>query len=430
MAIKKDLILDLAKNLETSDEENSIIIKFDDYNEISYIDKLLSKSSAYYYYMNDKGKIVDVDKASILFISKAEDILESELDETEAGDIAPVEVPLFKNKVFKRNIFEDSEDDSDYESEDLDPDFEDSEELEDLDFDFDDYIDSERNVTRTNNEISNSLKDLDLVQRVSADSPFGDSEKTFQELNITDNTDYGNTEEIDFDKLVNRDLDYVEPEEISKKFDFIQDDSESQEEDPESFFITDDDIAVLDARDIGFEELNSFLDSLDPEDSDGNPEDEENPEGEEEIENPSANDMEPPIKTRDEEDSLFDDKNSNDELEFGSDDTGVDQGNPFDDGDSENPEDPEEENPEDSEDDEENVNDSYDPEIAKKYTESIDVENLRTKQRNKNRASYEQKHAKNSEESLEKDFNNSKKRFKYKSSSNKEKYQKEYERLN
>lgn len=417
MAIKKDLILDLAKNLETSDEENSIIIKFDDYNEISYIDKLLSKSSAYYYYMNDKGKIVDVDKASILFISKAEDILESELDETEAGDIAPVEVPLFKNKVFKRSIFEDSEDDSDYESEDLDPDFEDSEELKDIDFDFDDYVDSERNVTRTNNEISNSLKDLDLVQRTSADSPFGDSEKTFQELNITDNTDYGNSEEIDFDKLVNRDLDYVEPEEISKKFDFIQDDSDSKEEDPESFFITDDDIAVLDARDIGFEELNSFLDSLEPESEEGEVENQD-------TENPSANDMDPPIKTRDEEDSLFDDKNSNDSLDFGTDDTELDTENPFDDTEDTSAE----ETPED--DDEENVNDSYDPEIAKKYTESIDVEDLRTKQRNKNRASYEQKHAKNSEESLEKDFSNSKKRFKYKSSSNKEKYQKEYERLN
>ena len=424
MAIKKDLILDLAKNLETSDEENSIIIKFDNYDQISYIDKILSKSSAYYYYMNDKGKIVDVDKASILFISKAEDILESELDETEAGDIAPVEVPLFKNKVFKRNIFEDSdfeqdEDDPDYESEDSEgpEDLEDSEELEDLDFDFDDYVDSKRNVTRTNNEISNSLKDLDLVQRVSADSPFGDSEKTFQELNITDNTDYGNSEEIDFDKLVNRDLNYVEPEEISKKFDFIQDEPESQEEDPESFFITDDDIAVLDARDIGFEELNSFLDSLEPEEDDKEGEDSE------EIENPSANDMEPPIKTRDEEDSLFDDKNSNDSLDFGTDDAELDTENPFDDTSAE-------ENPDSEEDDEENVNDSYDPEIAKKYTESIDVENLRTKQRNKNRASYEQKHAKNSEESLEKDFNNSKKRFKYKSSSNKEKYQKEYERLN
>ena len=416
MAIKKDLILDLAKNLETSDEENSIIIKFDDYNEISYIDKLLSKSSAYYYYMNDKGKIVDVDKASILFISKAEDILESELDETEAGDIAPVEVPLFKNKVFKRSIFEDSEDDSDYESEDYD--FGDSETINgDLDFDFDDYIDSERNVTRTNNEISNSLKDLDLVQRVSADSPFGDREKTFQELNITDNTDYGNSEEIDFDKFVNRDLDYVETEEISKKFDFIQDDSDSQEEDPESFFITDDDIAVLDARDIGFEELNSFLDSLEPESEEGEVENQD-------TENPSANDMDPPIKTRDEEDSLFDDKNSNDSLDFGTDDTELDTENPFDDTEDTSAE----ETPEDGE--EENVNDSYDPEIAKKYTESIDVENLRTKQRNKNRASYEQKHAKNSEESLEKDFNNSKKRFKYKSSSNKEKYQKEYERLN
>ena len=416
MAIKKDLILDLAKNLETSDEENSIIIKFDNYDQISYIDKILSKSSAYYYYMNDNGKIVDVDKASILFISKAEDILESELDETEAGDIAPIEVPLFKNKVFKRNIFDESEDDFDDEPDDLDPDFKDSEELKDLDFDFDDYIESERNVTRTNNEISNSLKDLDLVQRVSADSPFGDSEKTFQELNITDNTDYGNSEEIDFDKLVNRDLNYVEPEEISKKFDFIQDEPESQEEDPESFFITDDDIAVLDARDIGFEELNSFLDSLEPEGDEGEVENQD-------TENPSANDMEPPIKTRDEEDSLFDDKNSNDELEFGSDaENGVDQENPFDDTSAE-------ENP-DSEEDEENVNDSYDPEIAKKYTESIDVENLRTKQRNKNRASYEQKHAKNSEESLEKNFDNSKRKFRYKSSSNKEKYQKEYERLN
>ena len=424
MAIKKDLILDLAKNLETSDEENSIIIKFDNYDQISYIDKILSKSSAYYYYMNDKGKIVDVDKASILFISKAEDILESELDETEAGDIAPVEVPLFKNKVFKRNIFEDSdleqdEDDSDYESEDLDPDFDDSDELKDLDFDFDDYIDSERNVTRTNNEISNSLKDLDLVQRVSASSPFGDSEKTFQELNITDNTDYGNSEEIDFDKLVNRDLNYVEPEEISKKFDFISDEPESQEEDPESFFITDDDIAVLDARDIGFEELNSFLDSLEPEEDEGEVENQD-------TENPSANDMEPPIKTRDEEDSLFDDKNSNDSLDFGTDDGELDTENPFDDTEDT----PAGENPDSEEDEEENVNDSYDPEIAKKYTESIDVEDLRTKQRNKNRASYEQKHAKNSEESLEKNFDNSKRKFRYKSSSNKEKYQKEYERLN
>ena len=422
MAIKKDLILDLAKNLETSDEENSIIIKFDNYDQISYIDKILSKSSAYYYYMNDKGKIVDVDKASILFISKAEDILESELDETEAGDIAPVEVPLFKNKVFKRNIFEDSDFEED-ESDDLDPDFKDSEELKDLDFDFDDYLDSTNNVTSKNNEISDSLKDLDLVQRVSADSPFGDSEKTFQELNITDNTDYGNSEEIDFDKLVNRDLNYVEPEEISKKFDFIQDEPESQEEDPESFFITDDDIAVLDARDIGFEELNSFLDSLEPEEDSESAADAENPEDPEEIENPSANDMEPPIKTRDEEDSLFDDKNSNDSLDFGTDDGELDTENPFDDTEDTSAE----ENPED---DEEKVNDSYDPEIAKKYTESIDVENLRTKQRNKKRASYEQKHAKNSEESLEKNFDNSKRKFRYKSSSNKEKYQKEYERLN